>query len=35
VDDFYAKFHNVRLLDGLELPHQVVLACLSEELGNW
>jgi len=35
VDEFYAKFHDVRLLDGLELPHQVVLACLSEELGNW
>ncbi len=35
VDEFYAKFHDVRLLDGLELPHRVVLACLSEELGNW
>jgi hypothetical protein len=34
VDEFYAKFHDVRLLDGLELPHRVVLACLSEELGN-
>ena len=34
VDEFYenARF---RLLDGLELPHRVVLACLSEELGNW
>ena len=35
VDEFYAKFHNVRLLDGLELSHRVVLACLSDELGNW
>jgi hypothetical protein len=35
VDEFYAKFHDVRLHDGLELAHQVVLACLSEELGNW
>jgi hypothetical protein len=34
VDEFYAKFHGVRLHDGLELAHQVVLACLSEELGN-
>jgi len=35
VNEFYAKFHDVRLLDGLELSHRVVLACLSEELGNW
>jgi hypothetical protein len=35
VDEFYTKFHNVCLLDGLELPHRVVLACLSDELGNW
>jgi hypothetical protein len=35
VDEFYAKFHDVRLHDGLELAHRVVLACLSEELGNW
>src|SRR6266566_4768169 len=34
-DEFYAKFHNARLLDGLELPHRSVLASLSEELGNW
>jgi len=35
VDEFYAKFHDVRLLDGLELPHRAIMACLSEELGNW
>jgi len=35
VDEFYAKFHDARLLDGLELAHQSVLAYLSEELGNW
>jgi hypothetical protein len=35
VDEFYAKFHNARLLDGLELPHQSVLAFLLKELGNW
>lgn len=35
VDGLYAKFHDVRLLDGLELPHQAIMACLSEELGNW
>jgi hypothetical protein len=34
VDEFYAKFHDARLLDGLELAHQGVLAYLSEELGN-
>jgi hypothetical protein len=34
VDEFYAKFHDARLLDRLELPHQRVLAYLSEELGN-
>jgi hypothetical protein len=35
VDEFYAKFHDSRLLNGLELPHQSVLAYLAEELGNW
>ncbi|MGZ3647261.1 MAG: hypothetical protein ACXVCM_25805, partial [Ktedonobacteraceae bacterium] len=35
VDELYTKFHGVRLLDGLELPHRVVLAGLLEELGNW
>ena len=35
VDEFYAKFHDARLLYGLELAHQGVLAYLSEELGNW
>jgi len=34
VHEFYAKFHNARLLDGLELAHRCVLAHLSEELGN-
>jgi hypothetical protein len=34
MDEFYAKFHDARLLDGLELAHQGVLAYLSEELGN-
>jgi hypothetical protein len=35
VDELYAKFHDARLLDGLELVHQSVLADLSEGLGNW
>jgi hypothetical protein len=35
VDGLYVKFHHVRLLDGLELPHQIVLEYLSQELGNW
>jgi len=35
VDEFYAKFHDARLLDGLELAHQSVLAYVSEELDNW
>src|SRR6266702_6578219 len=34
MDEFYAKFHDARLLDGLELPHRSVLAYLSEELGS-
>jgi hypothetical protein len=34
VDEFYAKFHDARLLDGLELPHQSVLAYLSEALNQ-
>jgi hypothetical protein len=35
VDELYSKFHYARLLDGLELAHQGVLAYLSGELGNW
>jgi hypothetical protein len=34
MDEFYAKFHAVHLLDGLEPPHRSVLASLSEELGS-
>jgi len=34
VDAFYAKLHDARLLDGLELPQRSVLASLSEELGS-
>ena len=32
VDEFYTKLHDARLLDGLELPHQSVLATISKEL---
>lgn len=35
VNEFYAKLHDTRLLDGLELAHQSVLSYLSKELGNW
>lgn len=32
LDEFYAKLNDARFLDGLELPHQSVLARLSKEL---
>lgn len=35
LDEFYAKFHGARLLDGLELAHENALAYLSKELGRW
>ncbi len=34
MDEFYAKLHDARLLDGLELPHRSLLASISEDLGS-